>query len=273
MHAFERGALRFAVIDSGPSDADVVVLLHGFPQQPRSFKPVAERLNAAGLRTLIPSQRGYTPTAQPQRRRDYRTAETAADVISLLDAGHLDRAHLVGHDLGGTQAWGAASWYPSRIISLTVLSAPHPSALQKSLWTSAQAFVSWYIGFFQLPRLPELLPVLTLGRSLRGTELPPRYLNLYLDAMANPQALRGALNWYRGLPFSRRPAVDRIRVPTTFVWGNRDIAVHRRAAELTADYIDASYEFRELNGGHWLPEAQPDETAAAILDRVTARSS
>jgi pimeloyl-ACP methyl ester carboxylesterase len=271
MHAFQRGALRFAVIDSGPEDADVVVLLHGFPQQPRSFKPVAERLNAAGLRTLIPSQRGYTPTARPPRRRDYRTAETAADVISLLDAAHLDRAHVVGHDLGGAQAWGLAAWYHRRISSLTVLSTPHPSALRKSLWTSAQALASWYIGFFQLPRLPELLPVLTLG-GLRGTELPPKYLNLYLDAMANLQALRGALNWYRGLPFSSRPAVDRIKVPTTFVWGNRDIAVNRRAAELTAHYVDASYEFRELNGGHWLPEAHPDETAVAIVDRVTGHS-
>ena len=56
MHAFERSGLRFAVTDSGPSDAEVVILLHGFPQQPRGFKQVAERLNAAGLRTLIPSQ-------------------------------------------------------------------------------------------------------------------------------------------------------------------------------------------------------------------------
>src|SRR5829696_1264561 len=98
MHAFERGALRFAVIDSGPSDAEAVILLHGFPQQPRGFNRVAERLNAAGLRTLIPSQRGYTPTARPTRRRDYRTEETAADVIALLDPAQLDRAHIVGHD-------------------------------------------------------------------------------------------------------------------------------------------------------------------------------
>jgi pimeloyl-ACP methyl ester carboxylesterase len=266
MHAFERGALRFAVTDSGPQEADVVVLLHGFPQHPRGFKPVAERLNAAGLRTLIPSQRGYTPTARPPRRRDYRTAETVADVIALLDAARLDRVHLVGHNLGGNQAWGAAAWYPSRIISLTVLSTPHPAALSKALWTSNQAFVSWYIGFFQLPRLPELLAGLTLGRSLRGTELPPRYLNLYLDAMANPQAFRGALNWYRGIPFSRRPPVGRITVPTTYIWGNRDIVVTRRAAELTADFVDGRYEFRELNGGHWLPEARPNETAATILE-------
>ena len=229
MHAFERGALRFAVTDSGPSDAEVVVLLHGFPQQPRGFAGVAERLNAAGLRTLIPSQRGYTPTARPARRRDYRTEETAADVIALLDAAGLDRAHLVGHDMGGAQAWAAAAWYPNRISSLTVLSTPHPAAMRKAFVTSTQGLVSWYIGAF-----------------------------------------RGALNWYRGIPFSRRPAIGRITVPTTYVWGNRDIALTRRAAELTADYVDGSYEFRELSASHWLPEAHPAETAAAILDRVTA---
>ncbi len=273
MHAFEPGALRFAVTDSGPQDGEVVVLLHGFPQQPRGFKQVAERLNLAGLRTLIPSQRGYTPTARPPRRRDYRAAEIAADVVALLDAGNLDRAHLVGHDLGGIQAWAVASWHPSRLISLTVLSAPHPAAFRKAVWTSAQGLSSWYIGFFQLPVLPELLPALTLGKSLRGTELPPRYINAYLDAMANWQALSGALNWYRGIPYSRRPAVGRIEVPTTFVWGNGDVAVNRRAAELTGDYVDANYEFRELSAGHWLPEARPDETASAILDRVGASSA
>src|SRR5215217_4707381 len=268
VHAFERGPLRFAVIDSGPADAEVVILLHGFPQQPRGFKGVAERLNAAGLRTLIPSQRGYTPTARPALRRDYRTEETTADVIALLDAAGLDRAHIVGHDWGGAQAWAAAAWYPNRVSSLTVLSTPHPAAMRKAFLASSQGLASWYIGFFQLPRVPELLAGLTLGKTFRGTELPPRYINIYLDAMAYP----GALNWYRGIPYSRRPAIGRITVPTTYVWGNRDIALTRRAAELTADYVDGSYEFRELNAGHWLPEAHPAETAAAILDRVATPS-
>jgi hypothetical protein len=58
MHAYERGALRFGVTDSGPPDADVVILLHGFPQQPRGFAGVVERLNAAGLRTLISEPAG-----------------------------------------------------------------------------------------------------------------------------------------------------------------------------------------------------------------------
>ena len=57
------------VVDSGPADAPAVVLLHGFPQQPSTFDAVAAQLNAEGLRTLVPTQRGYTRNARPTRRR------------------------------------------------------------------------------------------------------------------------------------------------------------------------------------------------------------
>jgi pimeloyl-ACP methyl ester carboxylesterase len=265
---FERDGLRFGVIDSGPRDAQPVVLLHGFPQHPRGFKPLAERLNAAGLRTLIPSQRGYVKTARPKQRRAYAIAEVAADVIALLDAARIDRAHIVGHDWGGAQAWAIAAWYPERIASLTVLSTPHPAAMAKAMWTSTQGITSWYLAFFQLPFLPESLAVVTLGTMLRGTELPTKFINIYLDAMADRPTLTGGLNWYRAIPYSRHPTVGEIRVPTRYVWGNRDFALKRRAAELTADYVTGQYEFRELDCGHWLPEAEPDATASEIFDFV-----
>ena len=106
MDHFVRPGLRFDVIDSGPADAPAVVLLHGFPQQLSTFEAVAGRLNDEGLRTLTPSERGYTRAARPTRRREYRTAATAADVIALLDTAGLAKAHIVGHDWGGNQAWG-----------------------------------------------------------------------------------------------------------------------------------------------------------------------
>jgi pimeloyl-ACP methyl ester carboxylesterase len=265
---FERDGLRFGVIDSGPRDAQTVVLLHGFPQQPRSFKQLAERLNAASLRTLIPNQRGYVKTARPKQRRAYAMAELAADVIALLDGAAIKRAHIVGHDLGGSQAWGLASWYPERAASLTVLSTPHPAAMAKAFRTSTQGLTSWYLAYFQLPFLPESLASLTMGRLLRNTELPPKFINIYLDTMADRGTLTGGLNWYRGLPYSGRPSVGRIQVPTMYVWGNRDFALKRRAAELTADYVKGPYEFRELDSGHWLPETEPDTVAVAILDQA-----
>ena len=227
MDHFVRPGLRFEVIDAGPPDAPAVVLLHGFPQQPSSFDAVASRLNAAGLRTLTPSQRGYTRAARPTRRRDYRTAATAADVVALLDTAGLAQAHLVGHDWGGNQAWGTAGWHSDRVASLTVLSTPHPAAFVKSLWTSKQGLVSWYMGLFQLPALPEALARRTLAKSLLDSGLPGEFVDRYADAMAEPGALTGALNWYRGIPFSMRQPLGPIKVPTSYIWGRNDFALAR----------------------------------------------
>jgi pimeloyl-ACP methyl ester carboxylesterase len=268
MDYFVRPGLRFDVVDSGPAEAPAVVLLHGFPQQPSSFAAVASRLNVDGLRTLVPSQRGYTAAARPTRRRDYRTAATAADVIALLDTAGLAKAHIVGHDWGGNQAWGAAGWYPDRVASLTVLSTPHPAAFFKSLRTSRQGLVSWYMALFQLPALPELLAQRTLAKSLRDSGLPDDFADHYATAMAEPGALTGALNWYRGIPFSTQPPLGRITVPTTYLWGRQDFALARAAAELTADYVVGPYEVIALDAGHWLPETEPDAVADAILARV-----
>jgi pimeloyl-ACP methyl ester carboxylesterase len=268
MDHFVRPGLRFDVIDSGPAEAPAVVLLHGFPQQPSSFEAVASRLNAEGLRTLTPTQRGYTPAARPTRRRGYRTAATAADVIALLDTAGLAKAHIVGHDWGGNQAWAVAGWYPDRAASLTTISTPHPAAFLTALRTSEQGLRSWYMAFFQLPVVPEWIARRTVRKSLLGSGLPAKFADHYAEAMAEPGALTGALNWYRGIPFSTRPPLGRISVPTTYIWGRHDFALGRAAFELTADYVVGPYEIVELDAGHWLPETEPDAVADAILARV-----
>lgn len=271
MEYFSRAGLTFGVWDPvGPTRGIPVVLLHGFPQQQSTFNDVVPLLHERGLRTLVPTQRGYTSMARPSRRRDYRTQETVADVVALLDAAGIQRAHIVGHDWGGFQAWGMGAWHPDRVASLTVLSTPHPAAFRRALVTSSQALKSSYMGFFQLPLVPELLTVRTLGKTLRDTRLPLKYLGRYCDAMAEPGALTGALNWYRGLPFSITPSVGPVSVPTTYVWGGHDFALGRPAAELTERFVNAPYEFRELDAGHWLPEVEPQAVADAVLDRIGA---
>jgi pimeloyl-ACP methyl ester carboxylesterase len=273
MDHFLRPGLRFDVVDSGPADAPAVVLLHGFPQQPSTFDAVAARLNLEGLRTLTPTQRGYTRTARPTRRRDYRPAATAADVIALLDTAGLARAHIVGHDWGGAQAWGAAGWYPDRVASLTVLSIPHPGAFFTALRTSKQGLLSWYMALFQLPALPERVVARTLAKSLRNSGLPDEFVDRYSVAMSEPGALTGALNWYRGIPFATQPPLGKINVPTSLIWGRNDFALARAAVELTADHVTGPYEVVELDAGHWLPEREPDAVAAGILARVRSTTS
>ncbi|HKG49313.1 MAG TPA: alpha/beta fold hydrolase [Actinomycetales bacterium] len=268
MDRFSRAGLTFEVRDGGPQDGEAVVLLHGWPQNQSAFDAVVPLLHASGLRTLVPTQRGYTSGARPRERRAYRTEETVADVLALLDAAGLPQAHVVGHDWGGAQAWALGAWHPERALSLTVLSTPHPAAMAASLVSGGQALRSWYMGLFQVPVVPELLVGKVLRRFLLDSHLPEPYVESYCRTMAEPGALTGSLNWYRGLPFSARPSVGPVRVPATYVWGRDDPALGRAAAERTAAHVQGPYRFVELPAGHWLPETRPEDVAEAVLARV-----
>jgi pimeloyl-ACP methyl ester carboxylesterase len=270
---FVRAGLRFDLLDSGPTDGETVVLLHGFPQQASCYDEVARRLNEARLRTLRPTQRGYSPTARPRRRRQYRIRELTDDVVALLDAAGVDRAHIVGHDWGAVPTWGMGAWHPDRTASITVLSLPHPLAWFDACRRSNQALKSWYVAFVQLPLLPEFLARRTLAKTLRDTGLPEKHVEDYIWAMAEPGALTGAIHWYRGIPFSVREPIGRIRVPTSYLWGRHDFALNRFAAERTGSYVDGPYEFVDLDSSHWLPETEPEAVAQAVIGRVHSAPS
>ncbi|NII51640.1 alpha/beta fold hydrolase [Frigoribacterium endophyticum] len=272
---YERDGLAFETTDSGPAEGEVVVLLHGFPATRASWRDVVPRLEAAGLRCLVPLLRGYSPGARPRGRRAYRSTELVADVVALLDQAGVDRAHVVGHDWGGAVAWKLAAERPDRVASLTVLSTPHPAALAASLISSLQALRSWYMVAFQLPWLPEALLRRRLAPVLRGMGLPAERAEEYAGAMRDSRALTGAIAWYRALWLpggGARPslATGRVTVPTRYLWGHHDTALGRRAAELTERHVSGPYRFVELDEGHWLPEVAPRVVAEAVLDAVRA---
>ncbi len=268
MEQFRRGDLVFDVIDAGPADGPVVILLHGFPELNIMWQPVIDRLTTQGFRCLAPLQRGYSAGARPSRRRDYRGSELVADVHTLIEASGAQRVHLVGHDWGAVVAWYVAQEHPDRLHTVSPLSVPHPAAFLKAAGTSRQALASWYMLFFQLPWIPE--------RAL----LHPRVQKGFLDTRADRElglaeldamkagALTGALNWYRAMAMSNPRAVRRkVNVPTLYVWSDEDIALKEKGARLCADYVVGDYRFERLAGSHWIVEEHPDTVSRLLLER------
>lgn len=280
MEQYRRGELIFDVVDAGPVDGSVVVLLHGFPQHNNSWDAIVSRLTAEGFRCLAPNQRGYSAGARPVRRRDYRIAELVQDVVALIDASGADRVHLVGHDWGAAVAWGVATQAPARLATLSALSVPHPLAFLRAMRTSRQGLASWYMYVSQLPRLPERLMLGRDGtgrpmfRSLRRSGQSREVAARDTRAMTEPGALTAALNWYRAMPLSMsdgRGAGRKITVPTLYVWSDRDIAVTAIPANATANYVAGPYRFETMHGAsHWLPEEKSDAIADLLLEWFAA---
>lgn len=269
---FQNDGLTFRVVDEGPVDGEVVVLLHGFPQGPASWDRVAPLLHAAGYRTVAPEQRGYSVGARPRGRRAYALHRLVGDAAALVEAIGAGPVHVVGHDWGAVVAWGLASRRPELVRSLVAVSVAHPGAFLRSLVRSDQLLRSWYMGFFQLPRVPE--KVLSdhdrADTVLAKGGMDERSRENFHAQFATGADLTGPLSWYRALPFAPLGFLrGRVSAPTTMVWSDRDVALGRKGPELAQEYVDAPYELVVLQGvSHWIPEEAPEALAEAVLDRV-----
>lgn len=264
---FIRNGLTFDVRDEGPIDGVPVVLLHGFPQDSRSWDKVAPLLHRRGFRTLAPDQRGYSAGARPRARWAYRTSELVADVVALIDQAGLGPVHVVGHDWGAVVAWGIAAERPDRIRTLTALSVPHPAAFLRAMLTSRQILLSWYMFAFQLPWIPERM-IASDGygyRALLSSGQAPDRAKRDLESMRDRSRARGALNWYRAMFLASPGSVTgKVRVPTLFVWSDGDTAIGPVGPELTARFVDGPYTYEVLHGvSHWIPDE-----AAERLDEL-----
>lgn len=114
------GALDVAVELHGPQGGQAVILLHGFPDDVRTWDGVAPPLAAAGFRVVVPYLRGYGPTRyrDPATPRSGQQAALGADLLALMDALGIGQALLAGYDWGGRAACIVAALWPERVRGL-----------------------------------------------------------------------------------------------------------------------------------------------------------
>lgn len=267
--------LTFDVRAGGPVDGEPVLLLHGFPQHSGEWDGVVPALHSAGLRTYALDQRGYSPGARPAAVEDYRMAECVADAGAVLDALHVESAHVVGHDWGSLVAWHLAARHPGRVRTLTAVSVPHPAAMSQAMSNDPEQRVrSSYIKLFQQNDKAERVlladDAAALRRLLAG--VGEERVDAYARPMLEPGALTAALNWYRAMSRVDMAGTGPVTVPTTFVWSDGDVAVGQVAAEACAGQVTGDYRFLALPGvTHWIPDEAPAALADAVLSRIGRR--
>lgn len=275
MVTLEEGGVRLHVVEAGPPDGPLVILLHGFPEFWYGWHRQIGRLAAAGFRVLTPDQRGYGASDKPPGIAPYTADRLAADVLRLADLAGRERFALAGHDWGGVVAWWVALTAPDRVERLVILNAPHPATLQShARHHPGQWLRSWYVLAFQLPILPERL-IRARGfrlaeRMLRATSRRGAFdaddLALYREAWARPGAVTAMLNWYRALRRRVRPPAGRVKPPTLILWGDRDRFLDRGLAEAAAAQCDDVRVVHLESASHWLQHEEPARVAQEIDD-------
>lgn len=151
------GDLEIAYYETGPADGPVVILLHGFPYDPRSYDAVAQILSDQGIRCLVPYLRGYGPTRflGAATMRSGQQAALAYDLKAFMDALGVTSSYLAGYDWGGRAACIVSAIWPERVRGLLSCGMGYNIQDIPNAWQPAPASEEaryWYIYFFNTRR-------------------------------------------------------------------------------------------------------------------------
>ena len=268
---------RFHALAAGPADGPLLLLLHGFPETSHCWNLHLAPLAAAGFRVVAPDQRGIGLSSKPAGIAAYRIDHLAADIVAIVQALGRERAQVVGHDWGGAVTWHLAEHHADVVERVAIIDVPHGGTFARYLRRHpSQMLKSWYMAFFQLPRLPEALlrarNFQRLAQALVATSRPgaftPQDLAVYREAWSQPGALTGMLNWYRALRFNAQVprGRGRVAIPVRLLWGDRDQALEAAMAEASIARCDAGEVFHFPDATHWLPREEPERVTALLLE-------
>jgi pimeloyl-ACP methyl ester carboxylesterase len=276
-HRIETNGITLHVVQAGPLSGPVIILLHGFPEFWMAWSEQIDSLVEAGYRVWLPDQRGYNLSDKPQGIDQYRIDVLARDVAGLIEASGRSKVYLAGHDWGGAVSWHLAQSRPDLLEALIVVNCPRLEVLQYQLERSSrQRLKSWYILFFQIPRLPEYLLSRRnhqgLVRALRSTSrrgvFPDAVIQKYRESWAQPGALNAMLNWYRARSSNKevRRSATRIVVRTLLIWGKQDTALGSEMAHPSIAVCEQGELAFIENASHWVLREEPAQVNRLMLE-------
>jgi len=278
---FSAQACGLAANDGGK----LVLCLHGFPDNARSFRFQLPALAEAGYRAVAPTLRGYEPSSQPADG-DYSIEALAGDVIAWIDELEEDKVHLIGHDWGAAIAYLAAAIAPERFHSLTTLAVPHAARLRDGIRkVPIQLAKSWYMTFFQLRGLADLWVerndwalIKQLWRTWSpGFDLPEEEWAHLRATFAAPGVKKAMLSYYRQnaspsvlLGLKKTLAMTKTTVPvrTLAITGADDGCMDTRLYDhvfLDEDFPSGFRVERIEGAGHFTHQERPEEINRLLL--------
>jgi epoxide hydrolase 4 len=155
---YQVNGVRLHCREAGDAAGPVIVWLHGFPEFWYGWIKQIRYFARQGFRVVVPDQRGYNRSSKPRGVQAYTLQQLTRDIAALIGQLSSSPVVLAGHDWGGAVAWAVATHYPQLLSKLVILNMPHPQVMQQRLRRDPRQMLrSWYVAFFQLPYLPELL--------------------------------------------------------------------------------------------------------------------
>ena len=261
--------IEYEVSGEGPA----VVLLHGFPDSGRLWRHQVPALVAAGFQTVVPDLRGYGASDKPDSVEAYAIPYLAGDVVGVLDALGIERAHVVGHDWGAALAWAFGSLLPDRVDHLVAMSVGHPASFVQAGFEQREK--SWYMLLFQFEGIAERWLSDNDWANMRAWARHPDTKGVIADLEAD-KSLTPGLNWYRAnVPPTAlvEPPIELppVQAPTMGIWSSGDFALTEVQMTGSAAQVSGLWRYERIEGpGHWMQLEAPDEVNRLLVDFLPA---
>lgn len=283
---FGSGDTRLHYVEAG--SGPLIILYHGFPSNWFSWLDIMEQLKQEHHVVAVDGL-GAGLSGKPNTLAPYRVDRLASqlDRFARSMGGHR-KFILIGHDWGAALSLAYAQAYPNRLRAAVGMSAPpYNMFLDLVGKNEEQRQRSAYMQRFrdQSPQdvqkggfAPRFAAQVYGGLRDAGhlTEIEAR---IFQDAVGDPAAMNGGMNWYRANlpPFEaiddewKWPKHDhQIKVPTLIIWGERDLTFLPVFLDQMEDYSTELKIVRLPGIGHMTPIEGSDLSAAAILDFIAA---
>jgi pimeloyl-ACP methyl ester carboxylesterase len=282
------GVLDVAFERHGEPDGWPVVLLHGFPYDPRCYDHVTPILTSAGANVIVPYLRGYGPTrfADEATLRSGQQAALAADLRDLIAALGLSAPIVAGYDWGGRAACLMAALWPQQVRALVSVSgyhvqnipaarSPAPPEFEHLLWYQyylhgerGRAGLHTYRREFTQLLWQQWSPDWTFTDdefAATATSFDnPDFVDVVVHSYRHRYGLAAGDPAYQALEdiIATQPMIS---VPTVVIDPERDglvPAVPPRSAH--ERHFTALLDVRAVRAGHNVPQEAPDVFADAI---------
>ncbi|EHD19978.1 MULTISPECIES: alpha/beta fold hydrolase [Brenneria] len=269
--------LHYVMAGSG----DPLVLLHGWPQSWREWHHLIPIL-ASRFTVIAPDMRGFGDSDKPTGGYDKRTV--AQDIRQLVQHLGFCEINLVGHDIGMMVAYEYASAHPKEIRRLAVLEAGLPGLGLEALMNTAKFPQFWHFGFFSAPGVAETLIAgrekMFLAHFIRHLAydtyaVTEDDLNEYSERMSAPGALRASFEHYRAFPVDARNNQEhaRTKLPMPVLGIGGEYCMGDQVGHIMRPLADNVQTAVVERSGHWIPEEQPEQLAALLVEFFTTTSA
>ena len=296
------GAVELEVFQAGQGGIPVL-LAHGWPEHAYSWRYQIPALVDQGYHVIVPNQRGYGKSSQPESVEAYDCYNLTSDHIALLDALSIDQAVFVGHDWGALVVWYQPLLNSDRVLGLANFSVPflprppidpvvlmeqangpefyivhfnrQPGVAAAAFADNTRRFLSniyrtnvWHDTDKNQPSAISIVDMARIDVQRGDLMMSEEELDVFVSAFQH-SGFEAPCNWYRN--FSRNWELTsglehRVEHPALMIYGRYDMV---RPVDMSDSVADL--EIHTLDCGHWIQQEKPVETNDILIDWLNRR--